>query len=188
MNSNQFKNIDSIIIRKKIIKRLIKDGYNITSKQIELYTDGKMLNIVDESNSVFESVCIDKYIDPQIRFYLSLIFSDSINEEKELVTIKSGYCEMLNYLTITIDLYIKKYIEGFCTYIYNEPYDDNTWLIRYPGKTVGNIKVDKDNTILEINIYNDINMYQDDVKKYISTFVGYKMILDKGDREYEDRT
>lgn len=96
---------------------------------------------------------------------------------KELITVKSGYREMINYLTIIIDSYIKKPIKGFYTYIYDTPYNNDTWLIRYPGRTIGNIKVDENNIIKSIRIYHDVDIYSDDVREQLDSFIGHKMII-----------
>lgn len=96
---------------------------------------------------------------------------------KELITVKYSYHEMINQLTITIDSYIKKPIKGFYTYIYDTPYNNDTWLIRYPGSTIGNIKVDENNIIKSIRIYHDVVIYSDDVREQLDSFIGRKMII-----------
>lgn len=100
---------------------------------------------------------------------------------KELITVKVGFEQMINKLTVSIDSYIKKPIGDFYTYIYHKPFNSNTWLIRYPGRTVGNIKVDENNIIKSIRIYEDVHIYSDDVKEQLDSFIGYKLII-KGDK------
>lgn len=100
---------------------------------------------------------------------------------KELNTIKVGFNQMINLLTVNIDSYLKKPLKDFYTYIYEKPFDENTWLIRYPGRTVGNIKVDENNIITSITIYEGVVIYSDDVRDQLDSFIGYKLII-KGDR------
>lgn len=186
MKENIYKNINNVIVRKKLIKKLIEDGYNITLSDTELLTNGKILKINDISTSVYEQVEIDKYADTYINVFLSLIFGDIINDKsKELITIRNY--DMINRLTVSLDLCVKKPILGFYTYIYHEQYNKTTWLIRYPGRTIGNIKVDKNNIIQSIKIYEDVDIYHKElIKEYLPKFIGYKMTI-KGDNKDEGR-
>ena len=100
---------------------------------------------------------------------------------KELITVKVGFDQMINKLTVSIDSYIKKPIGDFYTYIYHKPFNSNIWLIRYPGRTVGNIKVDENNIITSITIYEGVVIYSDNVREQLDSFIGYKLII-KGDK------
>lgn len=99
---------------------------------------------------------------------------------KELITKKEEYYELTNDLTREMDTYLK-YKCKFKTYIYISFIGDKQYiLIRYPGATRGNIIVDDNMIIKEINLYNDEchtdKIYNSEIRDCFSKYIGMKFI------------
>lgn len=97
--------------------------------------------------------------------------------------IKSIYKENTGYYNEITD-YLDKYLlkvdncwRGYRNYIYEEPIN-NSWLIRVPGATRGNIIVDDNNIILEINLYEDSFCYNREVLNNLDQFIGSKLVME----------
>lgn len=88
------------------------------------------------------------------------------------------YLFLVNDITKMLDKHLKKEIEGFYNYIYNERFEGGIYLIRYPGATRGKVKVDENMVIEDIIIYSNTDeCYEKDVRNYLNEFIGMKMVL-----------
>jgi hypothetical protein len=101
----------------------------------------------------------------------------------EEIISKVGVCGYyINEITETMDKYVNNSYNDpdFMVYIFPEKVRDNTWYIRYPGNTVGDITLDKDDIIISICINESANLifdYMDDMIKELEQFICKKLIL-----------
>ena len=98
---------------------------------------------------------------------------------KNLLTVieKRDY---VNDFTKELDTILKHKVEGvnFNTYLY--PYSDDIWVFRYPGATRGHIKIDDNDIITDIKIYEDTNIYKPEAEEICKKYIGYKLTFAQG--------
>lgn len=100
---------------------------------------------------------------------------------KELITKKEkGYSNLVNDLTKELDDYLDFNLKyKLNNYIYDHPFD-NSWPIRYPGATRGGIRVDENNIITDIVLYEDSDdIYKKNVRDILSKYIGMKLVVEK---------
>lgn len=100
---------------------------------------------------------------------------------KELITKKEkGYLHLVNDLTKELDDYLLiNETYKINNYIYDHPFD-NSWPIRYPGATRGGIRVDENNIITDIVLYEDSDdIYKKNVREILSKYIGMKLVVEK---------
>lgn len=100
------------------------------------------------------------------------------NKIPELILKKRRYGHYTSALTkIMDDNLIYPYNNViFSTYIY-ETKIDNFWLLRFPGGTRGCIKVDENEIIQDISIYEDCNIYTKGLEEKLKDkFLGMKIV------------
>lgn len=107
---------------------------------------------------------------------------------KQLLTKKDEYKHYINDITEDIDNYLydnlkdikEKY--GPRTYL-DECIVSNSWLIKYPGHTIGSIITDNKSIITEIHFYNENNiidkLYNSNVMNCYDKYIGMKIILEE---------
>lgn len=88
----------------------------------------------------------------------------------------------INEITEMMDKYVNDSYkdDDFTVHIFPEKVRDNTWYIRYPGSTVGDITLDKNDIIISICINESANLifdYIDDMVKELEQFICRKLIL-----------
>lgn len=102
-----------------------------------------------------------------------------MNNEKILYTkMTPGTFQYTNDLTQEFDENtVHSRHKSFVTYIYNNKPKDSHFILRYLGATRGVIKVDENNIIRNIKIFNDVNCYDNNIDQVIEKYKGYKIIF-----------
>lgn len=101
----------------------------------------------------------------------------------KLITKPKSSLGYVNDLTKEMDSYLKYKDNILCTYLYDadKPTDKGYIAIRFPGATRGHIKVNKDNIIEEIKLYDDKynldKIYEFNVRDCFEKYIGMKLVL-----------
>lgn len=99
----------------------------------------------------------------------------------ELITIKNEYIYKTNDLTREMDNYLIKSIDStrLKTYIYDYFFEESMcYAIRFPGATRGFIRINEENIIKEIKLYDDLKeIYENDVINCFRKYIGMKLII-----------
>lgn len=98
----------------------------------------------------------------------------------KLITKKEGrFSYLSNDLTKEMDKYLvyQNSKHPMNTYIYDKFKDK--WTLRFPGATRGYIKVDENEVITEIVLYDDtVGIYKPEVRECFNKYIGIKIVVE----------
>lgn len=88
-----------------------------------------------------------------------------------------------NELTQTMDSKAKYLGKYDCTYVYvdKDAIEQNRYLLRFPGLTVGYFSLDVSYIITEIHIYESVDIYDNDINDAVKQFIGWKFLINEKD-------
>lgn len=167
-------------------ERVIK-GRTRKEFDTDFYCDGDSL--YNYANKHFyiccplEGNCIDGHDNCKEcwEMFISAAVFKGESKKDDLISFKNSAGLFVNEFTAYLDRHTlkDKLNDVFCNYVYHEPYDAHTYLIRYPGATRGKIVVGDDMTIMQIGLYEDCNnfIYDGTVGKDLTLFVGRKLVF-----------